>query len=67
MVIAAGSVMREPRIGPTVMTVIQKAPRVPPSKPAIRSINNSASRRIGRVDANTMMTTTKAASVILTP
>ncbi len=66
MVIAAGSVINEPSSGPTVRIVNQNAASVPPKRPATFHIMDSASFRIGLVEASVMITTTNAASVKLT-
>jgi hypothetical protein len=63
MVMAAGPVTREPSSGPIVRIENHFAARVPPSMPAMRSMMSSARRKIGRVAAKVMMTTTKAGSV----
>ena len=68
MVIAAGSVMKEPRIGPTVRIESHHAA----GRAAARGRQTaadpcSAKRSTGRVAAMHMMTTTNIGSVKLTP
>ena len=62
MVIAAGSVMNEPRIGVTVSSVNHQAAGVDPPRRAIARKSLSASARTGREAAIVMITTTKTAS-----
>ena len=63
MVIAAGSVIKEPSSGPMMRMVIHQAAGVPP--PARATVRSAASAKptIGRVDASAMITTTNRASV----
>ena len=63
MVMAAGSVMSEPRTGPMVRIVSHHAAGVPRPRPATRRSADSASPTIGAVDASAMITTTKIGSV----
>ena len=63
MVMAAGSVMKEPRMGPMVRMQTQKAAGPPPSKRAAPAMEISAARRTGRLAAMDMMTTTNMGSV----
>ena len=63
MVIAPGSVMNEPRSGPTVRMLNHHAAGEPPPRRAMRRSAPSASSTIGRVDASAMITNTKSGSV----
>ena len=63
MVIAAASVMKEPRSGPMVRMASHQAAGVPPPRLAMRRTTASASDTRGRVAASAMTTTTKSASV----
>ena len=60
---AAGSVMSDPRMGPTVRMVSHQAAGVPPPRLAMRRIAASAKPITGRVAAMAMMTTTNTGSV----
>ena len=66
IVMAAGSVIKEPRTGPRVSTVNQKAVREPPRRSAILNMIASANFRIGRVAASIIITTTNMGSVKFT-
>ena len=63
MVMAAGSVMNEPRIGATIRTLSHQAEGVPLPSAAAFDIMASAKRRTGRLAAMAMITTTKIGSV----
>ena len=63
MVMAAGSVMRDPSTGPTVRIVSHQAAGVARPMPATRRNAPSASPTTGVVEASAMMTTTKIGSV----
>ena len=63
MVIAAGSVINDPRTGLTVSKVNHQAELPPPPKRAVHPRTRSANSKIGRVEAIVIMTTTKTASV----
>ena len=63
---AAGSVIKEPNNGPIVRMVNHQAVRLPPSRLAIFLTMDSANFKIGRVDANVMITTTNSASTKFT-
>ena len=63
MVIAAGSVMNDPRIGPMIRMLAHQAAGVPRPALATRRRAASAKPTIGRVAASAMMTTTKSGSV----
>ena len=63
MVMAAGSVMREPMRGPTVSRASHQAAGAPPPRPATRRSAASARPSTGRVEARLMITTTNKASV----
>lgn len=63
IVMAAGSVTKEPNNGPTVKIVIHHAAGVPRAVPATTRSPLSARVMTGRVDASAMMTTTKSGSV----
>ena len=66
MVMAAGSVMKEPRMGPMVKMAHHQAVSVPPNRLAIFHMNRSVICRIGRVAARVMITTTNIGSVKFT-
>ena len=66
MTIAAGSVMKEPRIGATIRIESHHAATVPRPRPANARRHCSAKRSTGRVEAIAMMTTTNIGSVKLT-
>ncbi len=66
MVIAAGSVMKEPRSGPIVRIDNHHITGLPRPSAAIRATAFSARRRIGKELAIDIMTTTNIASAILT-
>jgi hypothetical protein len=63
IVMAAGSVMNEPRSGPTVRMASHHAPGVPPPRRASRPSAATAKPTIGRVDEIDMITTMKIGSV----
>ena len=63
IVIAAGSVIKDPSSGPTVKIVNHHAVSEPPKVLAIRFMMFSESFRIGRVAARVMMTITNMGSV----
>ena len=63
MVIAAGSVMKEPRTGPIVRIATHHAAGVAPPAAATRLSACSANPMTGRVAASAMMTTTNIGSV----
>ncbi len=63
MVIAAGSVIKEPRIGATINTLNHQAAGVPFPIAATLDISPSAKRSTGRLAAIAMITTTKSGSV----
>ena len=63
IVIAAGSVMNEPRIGPRVRMVSHQAASIPPNRLATFHISSSAAFSMGRVAARIMMTPTNMGSV----
>ena len=63
MVIAAGSVMNEPRIGPIVRMASHQAAGVSRPSLATRLSADSARTTTGRVAASAMITTTKIGSV----
>ena len=63
MVIAAGSVMKEPSRGPIVSVANHQAAGVLPPSAATLPIARSARTMIGRVEASAMMTTTNSGSV----
>ena len=66
MVIAAGSVIKEPNTGPRVRMVNHQAVSVPPSRLAIFHMICSVNFKMGRVDARVIITTTKMGSEKLT-
>ena len=63
IVMAAGSVMKEPRSGPIVRIAAHQASGVLPPRPATAPMHLSAKERTGRVEAIAMMTTTNIGSV----
>ena len=67
IVIAAGSVMKEPRIGPTVRIESHQAAGRPPPRLATTFSPSSEMRSTGRVAAMHMITTTNIGSVKFTP
>ena len=63
MVIAAGSVMKEPSSGPTVRIASHQAAGVPPPRLATRRSTALGEPTTGRVEAIAMTTTTNIGSV----
>ena len=63
MVIAAGSVMNDPKMGPMIRMVAHQAAGVAPPALATRRSADSANPTIGRVAARAMITNTKSGSV----
>ena len=66
IVMAAGSVMKEPSIGPMVRIVNHQAVKLSPIIPAIRCMMDSTSFNIGLLAARIITVTTNRASVKLT-
>ncbi len=67
MIIAAGSVMKDPSTGAIVRTASHHASGVRPPSAATRPITPSANSSTGRVEATAMITATNMGSVKSTP